>query len=169
MKVMNNLRRLRHGAVLLVATLATIGVGHLALAHDTISSSSPADRAQLDTPISQVTIDFGNPVNGVEIALIDPQDRELDGTVTQTSDTSARFDFAEITEKGQYIVRYLAEENGHLNAGAISFVYGTQSGPGASAITWIVVGLLAVTILAVGAFFSLRRSRQPVDDTAPAA
>jgi methionine-rich copper-binding protein CopC len=148
----------------MAAIVAGIGLGTVVSAHDEIASSIPADRSQFDEPISDVTIDFGMPVDGIELALIDPDDNELPGTVTKLSDTTARLDFELLSQEGQYIVRYLAEEDGHLVAGAISFVYGSQGGTGASATTWIAYGVLAAVILAIGMFFTLRRRAQLDDE-----
>lgn len=150
-------------SLLVAVTLAltvSVGVGSGAAAHDEISSSEPADRSQFDDPISEVTIEFGAPVDGVEIALVDPDDREIEGTIVKVSDTTARLEFEPLADEGQYIVRYLAEEDGHLVAGAISFVYGSEDGTGAGATTWVIFGVVAAVILAIGGWLSLRRARR---------
>lgn len=153
----------------LVATLSVASAGNSALAHDEIESSEPAHQSQLDDPISTVTINFGEPVGNVELALVGPDDRDLPGTVTKVSDTEARLDFDELTREGEYIVRYLAEEDGHLVAGAITFVYGSRSGAGASTTAWVLFGLAALVILAIGAAATIRRGRRTTgDDTEPA-
>ena len=96
------------------------------------------------------------------------------GEVTVISDTEARLNFDKLTEEGQYIVQYLAEEDGHLVAGAITFTYGDRAGQGVGAGIWIIFGVVAAAILGAGAFFSFRRSNSPDaeigvnDDTVPA-
>ena len=132
----------------------------MVFAHDEIESSVPAHQSQFDDPISEVVINFGNPVDGVELALVGPDNSDLPGTVEVISDTEAKLTFEPLDTTGEYLVRYLAEEDGHLIGGAISFVYGERAGTGVSAITWALFGLAAVLILAVGAFFSLKRAQQ---------
>lgn len=155
----------RPGSRSITALAAVVGFGLAAatgtavFAHDEIESSVPAHQEILDAPISEVTIDFGEPVGGVELGLISPDDEQLPGEVTVISDTEAVLTFEELTEEGEYLVRYLAEEDGHLVAGAISFVYGSRAGSGADPMTWVVFGLVAVAILGVGAYFSVRRTR----------
>lgn len=144
----------------LLAAVATLGLGQGVAAHDEISSSDPENRAELDDPISDVTVEFGAPVDGIELALIDPDDREIQGTVVILSDTSARLEFETISQKGQYIVQYLAVEQGHLVSGAFSFTYGSAGSSGAGVLTWILLGAATVVILGIGGYLSLRRSRE---------
>lgn len=155
--------RPRSSFISVLAALVGIGLasatGGVVLAHDDLAGSVPEHQAVLDAPISEVTIDFGEAVEGVELGLIGPNDEQLPGEVTVMSDTEAKLTFDELTVEGEYLVRYLAEEDGHLVAGAISFVYGSRDATGAGATTWILFGLAAAAILAVGAFFTLRRSR----------
>ncbi len=132
-------------------------------AHDDIESSDPAHQSQFDDPISTVTINFDEPVGNVELALIGPDDRDVPATVTKVSDTEAQLDFDELSKEGEYLVRYLAEADGHLVAGAITFVYGSRAGAGAGATTWVLFGVAAIAILAAGAYATLRRARG-VDD-----
>lgn len=145
----------------MIAATAVIGLGFgsVAFAHDEIDSSVPSHQSQFDDPISEVFVDFGESVSGVEMALVDPDNNDLPAEVVVLSDTEAKLVFDPLADKGEYIVRYLAEEDGHLIAGAISFVYGERAGSGAAVTTWILFGLAAALILAVGAFFSLRRSQ----------
>lgn len=148
----------RHIVIALLTVGAAIGAGSAVLAHDDIESSVPEHQAQLDEPISEVTINFGQPVDGVELALVGPDDGDLPGEVVVVSDTEAKLTFEPLTTEGEYLVRYLAEEDGHLIGGAISFVYGEEADQGAGALTWVLFGLGAALILAIGAFYSLRRS-----------
>ena len=60
-------------------------------------------------------------------------------------------------------MQYLAEEDGHLVAGAITFTYGDRAGQGAGAGIWIIFGVVAAAILGAGAFFSFRRNNSPDD------
>lgn len=156
----------RRAAFAVLAVVAALGAGSAVLAHDDIESSVPEHQSQFDDPISEVFIDFGEPVDGVELALVGPDDGDLPGEVVVLSDTEAMLVFEPLAVEGEYIVRFLAEEDGHLVGGAISFVYGDRAGEGAGALTWVLFGLGAALILAIGAFFSLRRSRMAsvVDD-----
>ena len=148
----------------MLAVGAVVGVGSTVFAHDDIESSVPEHQSQFDEPISEVVINFGEPVDGVELALVGPDDGDLPGEVVVLSDTEVKLLFEPLTVEGEYLVRYLAEEDGHLVGGAISFVYGDRSGEGAGALTWVLFGLGAVLILAIGAYFSLRRSQTAVVD-----
>lgn len=159
--------------VRLVVALATIlaaltGFGAMASAHDEIESSVPEHQSQFDDPISEVTIEFGAPVGGVELALVGPDNEDIDGTSTvRLGDTSARLSFAPLDREGEYIVRYLAEEDGHLVNGAISFVYGSRDGNGAGGSTWIIFGIVAAALLALGGFWSWKLSQRDVADDEP--
>lgn len=156
----------RRVAFTILAVVATLGTGSAVFAHDDIESSVPEHQSQFDDPISEVVINFGEPVDGVELALVGPDDGDLPGEVVVLSDTEAMLVFEPLAVEGEYLVRYLAEEDGHLVGGAISFVYGDRAGESAGALTWVLFGLGAALILAIGAFFSLRRSRMDslVDD-----
>ena len=150
----------RRVAIAVLATCAALTAGSVVFAHEEIESSFPAHRSQFDDPISEVLIDFGNPVDGVELALVGPDNSDLPGTVEVISETEAKLLFDPLEVKGEYVVRYLAEEDGHLIGGAITFVYGERPGAGANASTWVLFGLAAVLILTIGAFFSFRRARR---------
>ncbi len=149
----------RRFAFAVLAVTSAVGAGSAVLAHDEIESSVPEHQSQFDDPISEVTINFGQPVDGVELALVGPDDGDLPGEVIVLSETEAKLVFEPLQVKGEYIVRFLAEEDGHLVGGAISFVYGERSGGGIGALTWVLFGLGAALILAIGAFFSLRQSQ----------
>jgi len=150
------------------AVIATsVSFSSVALAHDEIESSVPEHQAQINEPITEVTINFGEPVDGVELGLRGPDDERIAGEVTVISGTEARLNFAKLTEEGQYIVQYIAEEDGHLVAGAISFTYGDRAGQGADAVIWIIFGVVAAAVLGVGAFFSFRRKNAPDGNTVP--
>ena len=127
----------------------------------------PEHQAQINEPITEVTINFGEPVDGVELGLRGPDDERIAGEVTVISDTEARLNFAKLTEEGQYIVQYIAEEDGHLVAGAISFTYGDRAGQCADAVIWIIFGVVAAAVLGVGAFFSFRRKNATDGNTVP--
>jgi methionine-rich copper-binding protein CopC len=142
-----------------LAVTAAVGVGSAVFAHDDIESSVPEHQSQFDEPISEVVINFGEPVDGVELALVGPDDGDLPGEVVVISDTEAKLVFEPLATEGEYLVRYLAEEDGHLVGGAISFVYGDRAGESAGALTWVLFGLGAVLVLAIGAYFSLRRNQ----------
>ena len=145
-------------AVLVVA--AVLSASPAVRAHDELESSVPEHKAQFDDPISEVTINFGEPVGGVELALVGPDDRDVPGEVLIVSKIEAKFVFEPLRVEGEYFVRYLAEEDGHLIRGAITFVSGDRAGEGAGSLTWILFGLFAVLILAIGVFFSSRNVKK---------
>ena len=150
--------------VAVLAVTAVFSASSAVLAHDEIESSVPEHKAQFDDPISEVTINYGEPVDGVELALVGP-DGDVPGEVLIVSETEAKLVFEPLTVKGEYFVRYLAEEDGHLIRGAITFVYGDRAGEGVGALTWILFGLGAVLILAIGAYFSLRNAQKSAVDS----
>ncbi len=164
-------RRIRIVAVV-AALAAAASFSSVAFAHDEIESSIPEHQSQINEPIDEVTINFGEPVDGVELGLRGPDDELIAGEVTVISGTEARLDFATLTEEGQYVVQYIAEEDGHLVNGAITFTYGDPAGQGAGIGIWIIFTVVAVAILGTGAFFSFRRNNAPDDtiddDTVPA-
>ena len=154
--------------VALTAMIAALtGFGGMVSAHDEIESSVPEHQSQFDEPISEVTIQFGAPVGGVELALVGPDNEELGGTVVRLSSTSARLTFDPLPREGEYIVRYLAEEDGHLVNGAISFVYGSRDGTSAGTSTWLVFGVVALVMLSIGGVWTWKLSQRQVADDEP--
>lgn len=148
-------------ARLLVAVGAFALGGGTAGAHDDIASSTPESGAMLDAPIAEVTVDFGEEVGDVEMALIGPDDQIVQpATVTQTSPTTARLEFPELETEGVYFVRYLAPvtADGHTLAGAITFTYG-DAGGSSNVVPILLFCFAAVVVLSIGAFFSWRRYR----------
>ena len=157
---MVDMKRPRLAAALLgslVALLIGAGPAH---AHDDIASSSPPSGTTVDEPISEVTIDFGEVVADVEMALLDPDDKIVEPSVTEIiTPTSARISFDELDREGVYIVRYLAPvvDDGHTLAGAVSFTYGSAGGSNVGAI--LLFCGVAIVALSIGAWFSWRRYR----------
>ena len=150
----------RLGATLLGGIAIMIFGGGVAHAHDDITSSDPASGTTIDDPISEVTIDYGEIVADVEMALFDPDDERIEGTTVQISPTSTRLEFAELDDEGVYIVRYLAPvpADGHTLAGAIQFTYGSAGGPSNTVAILLFCGV-AIVGLSIGAYFSWRRYR----------
>lgn len=144
---------------LTAAAITGVSIGSVALAHDEIESSSPAQGDQFDESISEVYVDFGQPVNNIELVLVGPDDRDLPGEVIVLSESEAMLEFEPLTVEGEYVVRYLADEDGHLVIAAFSFTYGDPAATGAGWLTWALFGALAAVILGVGAFFSFRRTQ----------
>jgi methionine-rich copper-binding protein CopC len=154
-----NLRRL--AIVLLGGLIALLFASGQAWAHDDIASSTPPSGSTIDDPITEVTIDFGEEVADVEMALIAPNDDIVEPSETElVTPTSARITFAELDQEGVYIVRYLAPvvRDGHTLAGAIQFTYGSAGGSNLFPI--LLFCGVAVIGLSIGAFFSWRRYRQ---------
>ena len=136
-----------------------------------IRSSTPPSRARLDDPIESAEITFDLELDDVELTLVrDFGDGErfedLGGSTTVVDSRRARIDFAEpLPAEGTYFVTYdgTARVTGDEVVGAISFTWGDpSSGPGGFPVLPFL--LLAVPILAIGAFFTLRRA-SATDDT----
>jgi methionine-rich copper-binding protein CopC len=139
-----------------------IGAGQVG-AHDDIASSTPPTRSTVESPISTVEIDFGEPI-GDQVSMFLTYDEgdanivDLGGTTVKTGDTTARLDFDEIERKGTYFVQYLAPvtTDGHVVVGAITFTYGEPSGSGTE-FPWPLFFGGAAAVLGIGAWFSYRR------------
>ncbi|WP_423981005.1 copper resistance CopC family protein [Ilumatobacter sp.] len=159
------LRVLAAGGVL----LATVIAGSVTVAaHDDIAGSTPESRSTLDEPISTVEIDFGEVISDdvtmfLSYDLGDNEFEEIGGTTVKTGDTTARLDFDEVEREGTYFVRYLAPVpvDGHVIAGAISFIYGSPSSAGADSFPLLPFIGVALVVLAVGGWFSYRRMVAP--------
>ena len=153
----------------LAASLAVLGASVFfavapAQAHDDIVGSDPESGTVVDDPITEVTIEFGVPVNDdVQMALFGPGDDNLieDTTTTILSPTSAKIEFAPVEDEGMYIVRYLttATVDQHLLVGAVSFTYGSAGG-GAGNVNWLLFAIPMIIILAIGTAWSYRLHRK---------
>ena len=154
-------------AVLTAALLTGAGP---AVAHDDIAGSDPVSRSTIDEPISSVEIDFGEVISD-DVAMFLTFDlgnnefEDIGGVTVKTSDTTARLDFDEVEREGTYFVQYLAPVpvDGHVIAGAISFIYGSPSTGGSDSFPIIPFVLGAILVLAVGGWFSYRRMMAPAD------
>jgi methionine-rich copper-binding protein CopC len=121
--------------------------------------------AELDDPISEATIDFGEEISDdLEMALLydtgDGEIEEVESEVAKVDPTTGRLEFDPLDREGRYFVRYLATipADGHVVAGAVTFDFGEPRGSGAgSATPWILFGIAAVPILGVGAWLSRRQ------------
>lgn len=152
----------------LVASVLVLGASILLAtapvnAHDDIASSEPESGTVVDEPITEVTIEFGVPVNDdVELALFGPGDDNLikDTTTVILSPTTARIEFAPVEEEGMYIVRYLttATIDQHFLVGAVSFTYGSTGG--GSGVNWLLLAIVAIVILSIGTAWSYRLHRR---------
>jgi len=152
-------------ARLLPAVLAGLAVALFSAApsaaHDDIASSTPASGSTIDDPISEVTIDFGEEVSDVEMAILDPDDNVVQPSVTELiGPTSARISFDELDREGVYFVRYLAPvtDDGHTIAGAIQFTYGSGGGS-TNVVPVLIFCAVTIVVLSIGAWFSWRRYR----------
>ena len=140
-------------------------------AHDDIVGSDPESGTVIDEPITEVTIEFGVPVNDdVELALFGPGDDNLieDTTTVILSPTTAKIEFAPVEEEGMYIVRYLttATVDQHFLVGAVSFTYGSAGG-GASGVNLMLFAIPMIIILAIGTALSYRLHRRQTAGTKP--
>lgn len=127
-------------------------------AHDDIAASDPESGSTIDDPISEVTIDFGEEVENVEMAVFTPDDDVLESETVQITPTAAKVEFDELEQEGIYIVRYLAPvpADGHTLAGAIQFTYGSAGGP-SNVVPILLFCGVAIVVLSIGAYFSWRR------------
>ena len=119
--------------------------------------------AKLDEPISEVTIDFGEPISDdLEIVLLydlgNSDVEQIPATSTKVSDTVGKIEFDEITDQGRYFVRYLVTvpTDGHVLAGAVSFDYGEAPGSGTNWYLWIVFALVGAAVISITGWYTLR-------------
>jgi len=92
---------------------------------------------------------------------------DIGGETVKTGETTARLDFDEVEREGTYFVQYLAPVpiDGHVIAGAISFTYGSPSTGGSGGFPLVPFIIGAVIVLAIGGWFTYRRTLVPADDT----
>jgi len=95
-----------------------------AWAHTEFESSTPADRASVEDPVSEIVVVFTLPVtvvgNGFEV--LDPQGRVVNPSVVTDDDTTFTLVLAEPLAGGEVGVRYeVTAEDGHVVAGGFSF------------------------------------------------
>ena len=151
------------GAAVIVAACSL--TGGTAIAHDAHVESDPASGAHLDEPITEIHFEFDEPIgDDTEIAVFDPNEKQLESETTLVSETAAEVTFDEIDVEGSYIARYLTSsiDDGHLLAGA-SFVSDGSPASGPTTIQWLLLAAGTIVILSVGAFFSFRRYRELAD------
>lgn len=161
-------RRVLVALAVLTAALLT-GASQVA-AHDGIAGSDPESRSTIDEPISSVEIDFGEEISD-DVAMFltfdlgDNEFEDIGGVTVKTGATTARLDFDEVEREGTYFVQYLAPVpvDGHVIAGAISFIYGSPSTAGSDGFPIIPFVLGAILVLAVGGWFTYRRMVEPAD------
>ena len=161
----------------MLATVTILAASGASLAHDEIESSDPESGAVLDEPISEVTIDFGEPISDdLDMALLydlgDSDVEQVPGVTTKVGETVGVLEFDELTDTGRYFVRYLVTvpRDGHVLAGAITFDYGEAAGSGTNWYLWLVFGLFAAAALSIGAWYSLRpRTTEDVPTNAGSA
>ena len=144
-------------------------------AHDEITSSDPPSGAMLDDPISDVTIDFGEPISDdLEMALLydlgDANLEQIPATSTKVSETVGKIEFDEITKNGRYFVRYLVTvpTDGHVLAGAVTFDFGEAPDAGTNWYLWLVFALVGAAVISITAWYTLRPrpTDDPTDDSA---
>lgn len=139
--------------------------------NDDVRSSSPRSRERLDEPITSAEIEFDIDIDDdIRLDLI--YDRgdgenfdELGGTTTKTGPSSARLDFDLLANEGTYFIRYsgTATASGSEVRGATSFTWGDPSS-GDSSFPIVPFAIVAAAILAIGAWFTLRRAGAAAHD-----
>lgn len=136
-----------------------------------VRSSTPASRARLDDPVDSAEIVFDIEVDDMELVLVrDYGDGErfedLGGSTTVVDARRVRLDFAEpLPAEGTYFVTYdgTAVVTGDEVVGAISFTWGDPAS-GSSSFPVLPFLLVALPILAIGAFLTFRRAGRVDDD-----
>jgi copper transport protein len=103
----------------------------MAAAHAALTSSEPADRAQLSEAPDAVTLSFSEPVRGGEDALsvLDDQGERIGtGGTTQPSPTSLRAELPQGMDTGAYVATYrVISADGHPIRGSVVFSVGDAS------------------------------------------
>lgn len=165
--------RLRRSLVALaIVAAAALSGSAPVVAHDDIKSSTPPSRSTLDEPISTVEIDFGEEISD-DVAMFltydlgDNEFEDIGGTTVKTGPTTARLDFDEVEREGTYFVQYLAPVpvDGHVIAGAVSFIYGSPSSADSGGFPIVPFVVIAGVVLAIGGWFSYRRMVAPDEPT----
>lgn len=125
------LRRARLAVLPVIAVLASIGTGQIASAHTDFDSSSPADGAVIDGPLSEVVVNFTNAAQpaGDGFQLLDPSGTvRAPSSIDETDGTSFVLGFDPPLDTGTYGLRWSVQAgDAHPIEGAFSFdVVGAQ-------------------------------------------
>ncbi len=126
-------RRAHIVAAALVTALATLGSGQIASAHTDFDSSTPAESAVVDGPLTEVVVNFTNPavIAGEGFELLDPTGAvRAPSSVDETDGTSFVLTFEPPLEAGSYGVRWKVQAgDAHPIDGAFRFEVTATSSP----------------------------------------
>src|SRR5690606_6131865 len=117
------------GAVLAGFLLAA-GPATPALAHATLLDSDPADGAVINTPPSEVTLTFNEPVEPVpnRVIIVAPTGERADGDEPRAEGSQLIIPVDDASETGTYLVSYrVISADSHPVAGSIMFSVGAPS------------------------------------------
>ena len=118
-------RRAHTVAAALVTVLATLGSGQIASAHTDFDSSTPAEGAVVDGPLTEVVVNFTNPavIAGEGFELLDPTGAvRVPSSVDETDGTSFVLTFEPPLEAGSYGLRWKVQAgDAHPIDGAFQF------------------------------------------------
>ena len=143
MRSSSNDRRPAAFATLLAWTsLAAALVGALwatgAWAHATATKTDPASGELLDTPPSEVVVEFNEPVTPVDAAtgVVAPDGDRADTGLTQNEDETVLTIAVDADQEGTYLVGYrVVSHDGHPVSGTFTFTVGAETeAPGAEAL-----------------------------------
>ncbi len=128
-------RRARVAIALLVGALVAIGTGQVASAHTDFDSSSPADGAVVEGPLTEVVVNFTNPARpaGDGFQLLDPTGAVVvPSSIDETDGTSFVLTFDPPLQAGVYGVRWSVQAgDAHPIEGSFRF---DVTGPSATTV-----------------------------------
>ncbi|MEU5156403.1 copper resistance protein CopC [Glycomyces sp. NPDC021274] len=110
-----------------------------AWAHATATKTTPASGALLDTPPSEVVVEFNEPVTPVDAAtgVVAPDGDRADTGVSQNADETTLTIAVDADQEGTYLVGYrVVSHDGHPVSGTFTYSVGVESeAPSAEALT----------------------------------
>jgi methionine-rich copper-binding protein CopC len=120
------LARINRFPVATVAAVAVVlgGVGGVASAHTDFDYSLPEDGATIESPLSEITVAFSEPVTlvGNGFQVFDPDENILEPPVFTDDDAVFRLQLDPPLTSGVVGVRYeVTSEDGHVVSGSFSF------------------------------------------------
>lgn len=152
------------GLVIVIVIVITIALSaRPADAHAILVSSTPGDRALVDTAPAEVSLEFNEPVS-VDLGglrVLDRDGRRLDRGTVRNVDTTISVDLVDEVPDGSYVVTFrLVSADGHPIRGGIIFSVGDVEGDTSGlsgffvddgARTWELVGALGRWLAMAGA------------------
>ncbi|MEV3935620.1 copper resistance protein CopC [Glycomyces sp. NPDC049804] len=110
-----------------------------AWAHATATKTTPASGALLDAPVSEVVVEFNEPVTPVDAAtgVVAPDGDRADTGVSQNAEATTLTIAVDADQEGTYLVGYrVVSHDGHPVSGTFTYSVGVESeAPSAEALT----------------------------------